>query len=158
MEKEIYLNFAVYNKDGIDYIVNVMDGYAASDAWKVSDEAYSKIAGRSFFGLFGDDGKCVCCDKGQVRRITSKEEYDRLHKFACLTFKQMEKTFAVMERILSEYPFADWRDKVRAQQEMHCFTFYGHGMFDHPLLNINPEDPNDDEKFEQLAKITLKLK
>ena len=75
MEKEIYLNFAVYNKDGIDYIVNVMDGYAASDAWKISDEAYNKIAGRSFFGLFGDDGKCVCCDKGQVRRITSKEEY-----------------------------------------------------------------------------------
>jgi hypothetical protein len=70
----------------------------------------------------------------------------------------MEKTFAVMKRIINEYPFADWRDKVCAHQEMHCFTFYGHGMFDHPLLNINPDDPNDDEKFEQLAKITLKLK
>jgi hypothetical protein len=31
-------------------------------------------------------------------------------------------------------------------------------MFDHPLLNINPENPEDDEKFEDLAKIILKLK
>lgn len=158
MEKEIYLKFAVYNSSGKDYLVKVMEGYAASDAWMVSDEAFIKVAGRKFFGLFGDDGRCVCCDKGHIRRLISEDEYNSLREAACITFKRMDKALSTMDKVLKNHTFADWRDKVRAQQEIHSFTFYGHGMFDHPLLNIDPDDSENDDKFEDLAKIVMKLK
>jgi hypothetical protein len=157
MNKEIYLNFAVYNKHGIDYLVKVIGGNFASDAWMVSDEEFRKIVGRSFRGLFGDNGECSCCDKSEVRRLVSEDEYNSLRKSACLTFKRMEKTLSIMERILNEYPFADWRDKVLPEMEIHNFTHYGHEMFNHPLLNIDPENPEHDAKFEDLARLVMKL-
>lgn len=158
MEKEIYLNYAVYNNGTEDYLVHVQGGYSASDAWMKGDEEYSRIVGRKFNGLFGDNGEVSICDKGNIRRLASDEEYVALHNSACKKFKQMEKALDVMRKIHSSHSFKDWRDRVRAYYEILSFTTYGHGLFDHPwLIDADPENPEHDELFEELAKITLKL-
>ena len=159
MNTEIYLNYAVYYNGKNDYLVKVHGGYFASDSWMKSDEAYAQIAGRTFYGLFGDNGEVATCDKGNIRRLASDEEYNTLHNSACKRYKQMEKAYDVMWQLYKSHSFDDRRDRIRAYQEILSFDMYGHSMFDDPsLINADPENPEHDELFEQLAKIVMKLK
>ena len=57
MDQNHYLNYAVYMTSHGEYLVKVMGGFFASEAWMKSDEAYADIAGEKFGGIFGDDGK-----------------------------------------------------------------------------------------------------
>lgn len=88
MNNEHYLNYAVYMTSHGDYLVKVTGGYFASDAWMKGDDAYADVVGRKFGGIFGDDGKHSYCDKGNIRRLTSDEEFDKLWKSSCPLFKQ----------------------------------------------------------------------
>jgi hypothetical protein len=158
MNTTIYLNYAVYNNGKNDYLVKVHGGYVASDSWMKSDEAYSQIAGRTFCGLFGDNGKVATCDKGKIRRLTSDEEYNTLHNSACKRYKQMEKAYDVMWKLHESHSFDSRGDRIRAYEEILSFGMYGHAMFDHSsLIDADPENPEHDELFEQLAKMVMKL-
>lgn len=78
MNEKLYLNYAVYNNGKQDYLVRVIGGYFASDAWMIGDAEYNDVAGSKFGGIFGDTGKNECCSKWNVRRLSSDEEFEKL--------------------------------------------------------------------------------
>ena len=101
---EIYLNYAVYkNSKGEEYLVKVMGGYFASDAWQKGDSEYSNVVGSKFGGLFGDDGQVSHCNKYSIRRLTSLEEFEKLYADSCLLFKVMLKAFEALYKVHAQH-------------------------------------------------------
>ena len=84
MNQEHYLNYAVWRKIVKGQIkltlIKADDGYFASRAWRISDDAYYQIIGSKFGGLFGDDGTKSWIDKHEIRRLLSDEEFLPLYQ------------------------------------------------------------------------------
>lgn len=99
MNQEHYLNYAVYMTSHGDYLVKVTGGYFASDAWMQSDEAFEQVLGDKFGGIFGDDGKQAHCDKRNVRRLYSDEEFEQLFASAHPAFKFAMKCLDVFKEL-----------------------------------------------------------
>ena len=84
-----YLRFGVYDMDGKDLLFIAIQGAFASSAWCKSDEAYRAVLGRKFDGFTSDDGKMWNLDRGNVRRVSTKEEFDKLLKDSCKEFQEI---------------------------------------------------------------------
>lgn len=52
--------------------IGIANGYFAGDAWKISDEAYEQISGRSF-GWMDSQGGEYCEDRSKMSRPTEDE-------------------------------------------------------------------------------------
>lgn len=88
MNQYNYLNFAVWrDSDGKEHLVKARKGYFASDAFIEGDEAFNQISGEKFGGIFGDDGDVATCNRRNIRRLTSDEEFESLYKNTCECFK-----------------------------------------------------------------------
>lgn len=157
MDKELYLNFAVYNNGKTDYLVKANDSHFASEAWMESDEKYYQISGTKFSGLFGDTGKCQTCDKMYIRRLSSNEEYHELYKSSCLMFKQMMKLFEIMERMLHEHDWSTIGGQIVAYQNMIMFSMFGSAILA-DYADVNPDDPENKDWFEKVAFAFLNKK
>lgn len=99
MNQEHYLNYAVYMTSHGDYLVKVTGGYFASDAWMKGDEAFGQVLGNKFGGIFGDDGKHAHCNKCNVRRLTSDEEFEQLFASAHPAFKFAMKCLDIFDEL-----------------------------------------------------------
>lgn len=84
-----YLRFGVYDMDGKDLLFIAIQGAFASSAWCKSDEAYHAVLGRKFDGYTSDDGKLWGLDRDNIRRVSTKEEFDRLLNDSCKEFKEI---------------------------------------------------------------------
>ena len=84
-----YLRFGVYDMDGKDLLFIAIQGAFASSAWCKSDEAYRAVLGRKFDGFTSDDGKLWNLDRDNIRRVSKKEEFDKLLKDSCNEFKEI---------------------------------------------------------------------
>ena len=85
-----YLRFGVYTMlDGKDLLFIAIQGFFASTAWCKSDEAYYAVLGQKFEGITSDDGNSWNLDRANIRRVSSKEEFDRLLKDSCKEFKDI---------------------------------------------------------------------
>lgn len=63
-----------YDQNGLGEMLCVAtDGYFASKAWIIGDEAFNKITGRSFGFLAGDDCLPYKEDKASFRRATNED-------------------------------------------------------------------------------------
>lgn len=85
-----YLRFGVYTMlDGKDLLFIAIQGFFASSAWCKGDKEYNATLGQSFEGITSDDGKSWSLDRDNIRRVSSKEEFDRLLKDSCKEFKDI---------------------------------------------------------------------
>lgn len=85
-----YLRFGVYTMlDGKDLLFIAIQGFFASSAWCKGDKEYNAIVGRKFEGITSDDGRIWNLDRANIRRVSSKEEFDRLLKDSCKEFKDI---------------------------------------------------------------------
>lgn len=84
-----YLRFGVYDMDGKDLLFIAIQGAFASSAWCKSNEAYYAVLGRKFDGYTSDDGKLWNLDRDNIRRVSTKEEFDKLLKDSCKEFKDI---------------------------------------------------------------------
>lgn len=82
-----YLRFGVYNMDGKDLLFIAIQGFFASSAWCKGDKEYNATAGQKFEGITSDDGKSWSLDRANIRRVSTKEEFDRLINDSCEEFK-----------------------------------------------------------------------
>ena len=143
MNQNHYLNYAVWNKVVNHHLeptlMRVNGGYFASSAWMISDEAYSKIAGTKFGGLFGDDATTSFVSKFDVRRLRSDEEFEQLYNSSCLNFKIMIKLLDLMSSKISKLPI---EAKYKAHMNMSDFKDYGHRFLTRLAFTDMPN--NDD--------------
>lgn len=128
MNQEHYLNYAVYNNGHEDCLVKVTSGYFASDAWMKGDEAFKGIAGRTFGGIFADDGKVSHCDKSNIRRLNSDEEFENLYQSSCLFFKVLLKVLELCK--IKSATFSDRIDQIKAYQRMCDLPDYAAAWFE----------------------------
>lgn len=85
-----YLRFGVYTMlDGKNLLFIAIQGFFASSAWCKGDKEYNAILGRKFEGITSDDGKSWCLDRDNIRRVSTKEEFDRLLNDSCKEFKDI---------------------------------------------------------------------
>ena len=85
-----YLRFGVYTMlDGKDLLFIAIQGFFASSAWCKGDKEYNAILGQKFEGITSDDGKSWNLDRDNIRRVSTKEEFDRLLKDSCKEFKDI---------------------------------------------------------------------
>lgn len=84
-----YLRFGVYDMDGKDLLFIAIQGSFASSAWCKGDKEYNAVLGRKFDGYTSDDGKLWGLDRDNIRRVSSKEEFDRLLNDSCKEFKEI---------------------------------------------------------------------
>lgn len=85
-----YLRFGVYTMlDGKDLLFIAIQGFFASTAWCKGDKEYNAILGQKFEGITSDDGKSWNLDRDNIRRVSTKEEFDRLLKDSCKEFKDI---------------------------------------------------------------------
>lgn len=138
MNQEHYLNYAVYNNGNGDCLVKVTGGYFASDAWMKGDEAFKAIAGRKFGGIFADDGKASQCDKGNIRRLNSDEEFDNLYQSSCLFFKVLLKVLELCE--VKSATFSDQGDQIKAYQRIRELPHYAAAWFESVHINDMPNE------------------
>ena len=140
MDQNHYLNYAVYMTSHGEYLVKVMGGFFASEAWMKSDEAYADIAGEKFGGIFGDDGKNANCSKYNIRRLASDEEFDKLYASSCKEFKFVLKCLDIFEQLHNNA--SDFNRRMRLYQAECKFEF--ETAIIKPLLekypDLTPED------------------
>lgn len=84
-----YLRFGVYDMDGKDLLFIAIQGFFASTAWCKGDKEYNAVAGRKFEGITSDDGRSWNLDRANIRRVSNKEEFDKLLKDSCKEFKEI---------------------------------------------------------------------
>lgn len=85
-----YLRFGVYTMlDGKDLLFIAIQGFFASSAWCKGDKEYNAILGQKFEGITSDDGKSWNLDRDNIRRVSTKEEFDRLLNDSCKEFKEI---------------------------------------------------------------------
>lgn len=84
-----YLRFGVYDMDGKDLLFIAIQGFFASTAWCKGDEEYNAVMGRKFEGITSDDGRSWNLDRDNIRRVSNKEEFDRLLNDSCKEFKNI---------------------------------------------------------------------
>ena len=85
-----YLRFGVYTMlDGKDLLFIAIQGFFASSAWCKGDKEYNAILGQKFEGITSDDGKSWSLDRDNIRRVSTKEEFDRLLNDSCKEFKEI---------------------------------------------------------------------
>lgn len=142
MNKEHYLNYAVWNKftNGKvqPILIKAETGYFASKAWTVSDEAYGDVAGTKFGAIFGDDATDSWVSKFNVRRLASDEEFEQLYEASCLNFKILLKvldTLCNMQKQLIET-----QARILAYQRTAEFKLYAAGWFDSMKFDKMPDD------------------
>lgn len=83
-----YLRFGVYTMlDGKDLLFIAIQGFFASTAWCKGDKEYNAVMGQKFEGITSDDGKSWNLDRANIRRVSTKEEFDRLLNDSCKEFK-----------------------------------------------------------------------
>lgn len=170
MNREHYLNYAVYMTANGNYLVKVEPGYFASDAFMKSDEAYSSVSGSKFGGIFGDDGKRAHCDKREIRRLVSDEEFDRLYAESHLYFKVMILILNMLNKVHAEHKqsikgplkiqkpdggFQFTADGIRMIKEYHKiseFSMYAHAWFDDLKIDCIP----DEEYLHEMAECVLR--
>lgn len=85
--------YAVYISDKTTCIMRVDGGSFAADAYRESDEAFRRIMGSSFPGLFGDTGEYANAGKSNIRRCESEEEFNKLYSESCDIFKEFDKLY-----------------------------------------------------------------
>ena len=73
--------------------MRVDGGSFAANAYRESDEAFRRIMGSSFPGLFGDTGEYANAGKSNIRRCESEEEFNKLYSESCDTFKTFDKLY-----------------------------------------------------------------
>lgn len=73
--------------------MRVDGGSFAADAYRESDEAFRRIMGSSFPGLFGDTGEYANAGKSNIRRCESEEEFNKLYLESCDIFKAFDKLY-----------------------------------------------------------------
>lgn len=140
MNQDHYLNYAVYNNGKENYLVKVTGGYFASDAWMKGDEAFKAVLGHTFGGIFADDGKKSQCDKSNVRRLNSDEEFENLYQSSCLFFKVLLKVLELCE--VKKATFSDHIAKIKAYRRMCELPNYAAAWFE--SLQIS-DIPNEQE-------------
>ena len=138
MNQDHYLNYAVYNNGKEDYLVKVTSGYFASDAWMKGDEAFNDVAGRKFGGIFADDGKQSQCDKSNVRRLNSDEEFENLYQSSCLFFKVLLKVLELCEA--KKATFSDHIAKIQAYHRICELPNYAAAWFERLQISDMPSD------------------
>ena len=142
MNQEHYLNYAVWNKIVNHCIeptlIKVDDGYFASRAWRISDEAYQQVTGTKFGGIFGDDGTESWVSKFDVRRLTSDEEFERLYEASHIYFKVMMKVLDLLDA--KQEQMANYQDKYHAYQKIVEFKSYGPRWFANMQIVEMPSD------------------
>lgn len=85
-----YLRFGVYTMlDGKDLLFIAIQGFFASTAWCKGDKEYNAVMGQKFEGITSDDGRSWNLDRANIRRVSSKEEFDRLLNDSCKEFKDI---------------------------------------------------------------------
>lgn len=149
MNQEHYLNYAVYNNGEEDCLVKVTGGYFASNAWMKGDEAFKAIAGRKFGGIFADDGKQSQCDKGNIRRLNSDEEFDNLYQSSCLFFKVLLKVLELCKA--KRETLSDRIDQIEAYQRMCDLPDYAAEWFE----NLHISDMPSEQELHLLADRVL---
>jgi hypothetical protein len=85
--------YAVYTSDKTICIMRVDGGSFAADAYRESDEAFRRIMGSSFLGLFGDTGEYANAGRSNIRRCESEEEFNKLYSESCDIFKAFDKLY-----------------------------------------------------------------
>ena len=106
MNQYNYLNFAVWmDSNGKEHLVKARKGYFASDAFIEGDEAFSQILGEKFGGIFGDDGDVATCNRRNIRRLTSDEEFEALYKNTCECFKFLVEFEPKFKEAIRKLPF-----------------------------------------------------
>lgn len=153
MNREHYLNFAVWNKNVHGQIeptlIKAEKSYFASKAWMISDEAYNKIAGCKFGAIFGDDATHSWVNRSDIRRLTSEEEFEQLYEKSCLYFKVMLKVLDILEGMKNQMiKSGDIPSAISLSWKILEFKSYGPRWF--KSLNIS-EMPSE----EDLQKIAL---
>lgn len=73
--------------------MRVDGGSFAVNAYRESDEAFHRIIGSSFLGLFGDTGEYANAGKSNIRRCESEEEFNKLYSESCDIFKEFDKLY-----------------------------------------------------------------
>ena len=147
MNQEHYLKFAVWNKkvhgQTEPILIKAEEGYFASQAWKISDEAYNEIVGCKFGAIFGDDATYSWVNKSDVRRLTSDEEFEQLYEKSCLYFKVMLKVLDILEEVKHQMIEAQDIDEAR-QLNWKIPEFKYGGVRLLKAMNIS-EMPSEDE-------------
>ena len=146
MNQELYLNFAVWNKNVHGQIeptlIKAEKGYFASQAWMISDEAYNEIIGCKFGAIFGDDATYSWVNKSDVRRLTSEEEFKQLYEKSCLYFKVLLKVLDILEEMQHRMIEAQNINEARELSwKIPEFKYGGAGVL--KRLNIS-EMPSED--------------
>lgn len=85
--------YAVYIGDKTICIMRVDGGSFAANAYRESDEAFRRILGSSFPGLFGDTGEYANAGRSNIRRCESEEEFNKLYSESCDIFKEFDKLY-----------------------------------------------------------------
>lgn len=89
-----YLRFGVYTMlDGKDLLFIAIQGFFASTAWCKGDKEYNAVMGQKFEGITSDDGKSWGLDRANIRRVSTKEEFDRLLNDSCKEFKEIASEY-----------------------------------------------------------------
>lgn len=170
MNREHYLNYAVYMTANGDYLVKAEPGYFASDAFMKGDEEYAEISGSKFGGIFGDDGKRAHCDKREIRRLTDDAEFDRLYEAAHLYFKILVLMLDMLDRVHEEHKqningplkiqrpeggfqfTADGIRMIKESNKISEFSMYAHAWFDDLGIDRIP----DEDYLREMAEVVLK--
>lgn len=84
-----YLRFGVYDMDGNDLLFIAIQGFFASTAWCKGDKEYNAVMGQKFEAITSDDGRSWSLDRANIRRVSNKEQFDRLLKNSCKEFKDI---------------------------------------------------------------------
>lgn len=150
MNQDHYLNYAVYNNGKEDHLVKVTGGYFASDAWMKGDEAFKAVLGRTFGGIFADDGKKSQCDKGNVRRLNSDEEFENLYQSSCLFFKVLLKVLELCEA--KKATFSDQIDRIQAYQRICELPDYAAAWFG----DLHISDMPNEQELHAIADCVLR--
>lgn len=85
--------YAVYTSDKTICIMRVDGCSFAANAYRESDEAFRRVLGSSFPGLFGDTGEYANAGKSNIRRCESEEEFNKLYSESCDIFKEFDKLY-----------------------------------------------------------------
>ena len=122
---KIYLNYAVYTSSTCkEYLVKVFDASFASEAWLKGDKEFKEVSGTKFCGLFGDTGKEETCDKCNIRRITSIEEFNKLYNESSLMFKLVHETLNALYKIHEKH-CQEAQDEIQLIYEYHKIKEFG---------------------------------
>lgn len=142
MNQDHYLNYAVWQKVVNGRIeptlIKATDGYFASKAWKISDEAYAQIAGSKFGGLFGDDGTKSWVSKYDVSRLSSDKEFEQLYNASHVHFKVLLKVLDILDE--EQKKLTDIIAKVKVCQNVCEFESYASAWFTNLHITEMPSD------------------